>query len=187
MRRVLTRLCSTALAASMALGSGIIGANAIPLDAPSAPQAETGIMQVQMRHERNDRMMGPEFSRDRIYRGGRGDGRWDRWERDRGRDWGRDRNWRDRRDDVRYYRGYRGYRYARPGYRQYDGWWFPGAAFVAGAIVGGAIASEPPIRYKPRGDAHTSWCYDRYRSYRASDNTFQPYHGPRKPCISPYG
>lgn len=34
--------------------------------------------------------------------------------------------------------------------------------------------------------AHVRWCYNRYRSYRASDNTFQPYHGPRKPCISPY-
>ena len=34
--------------------------------------------------------------------------------------------------------------------------------------------------------AHVRWCYDRYRSYRAYDNTFQPYHGPRRPCISPY-
>ncbi|MGV3652562.1 MAG: BA14K family protein, partial [Devosia sp.] len=27
---------------------------------------------------------------------------------------------------------------------------------------------------------------DRYRSYRASDNTFQPYNGPRQQCVSPY-
>ncbi|TIP33596.1 MAG: BA14K family protein, partial [Mesorhizobium sp.] len=29
-------------------------------------------------------------------------------------------------------------------------------------------------------------CHDRYRSYRAWDNTFQPYNGPRRQCISPY-
>lgn len=34
--------------------------------------------------------------------------------------------------------------------------------------------------------AHYDYCFSRYRSYRASDNTFQPYHGPRKACISPY-
>ncbi len=33
---------------------------------------------------------------------------------------------------------------------------------------------------------HVEWCYDRYRSYRASDNSFQPYHGWRKQCWSPY-
>jgi hypothetical protein len=30
------------------------------------------------------------------------------------------------------------------------------------------------------------WCYNRYKSYRSSDNTFQPYNGPRKQCYSPY-
>ena len=34
--------------------------------------------------------------------------------------------------------------------------------------------------------AHLNWCYDRYRSYREWDNTFQPYHGPRRACYSPY-
>ncbi|MDX8532202.1 BA14K family protein [Mesorhizobium sp. VK25A] len=34
--------------------------------------------------------------------------------------------------------------------------------------------------------AHVRWCYDRYRSYRAWDNTFQPNYGPRKQCWSPY-
>ncbi|WP_367718625.1 BA14K family protein [Nitratireductor sp. GISD-1A_MAKvit] len=33
--------------------------------------------------------------------------------------------------------------------------------------------------------AHVRWCHHRYRSYRAYDNTFQPYHGPRKACRSP--
>ena len=34
--------------------------------------------------------------------------------------------------------------------------------------------------------AHVNWCYNRYRSYRAYDNTFQPYNGPRQQCWSPY-
>lgn len=92
-----------------------------------------------------------------------------------------------RRGDNYYLRGHRGYRHHRPGYRQYNGWWFPSAAFMAGAIMGGAMTAEPPVRYRPRGNAHIDWCYSRYRSYRASDNTFQPYNGPRRQCRSPYG
>lgn len=30
--------------------------------------------------------------------------------------------------------------------------------------------------------AHVRYCYNRYRSYRAYDNTYQPYHGPRRQC-----
>ena len=83
----------------------------------------------------------------------------------------------------RRWRGHRGYRYHRPGYRRHsDGWWYPLAAFGVGAIIGGAIASQP----RAYGNAHVEWCYDRYRSYRASDNTFQPYNGPRQQCNSPY-
>ncbi|MBZ9797965.1 BA14K family protein [Mesorhizobium sp. ES1-4] len=46
-----------------------------------------------------------------------------------------------------------------------------------------------PRRYYRAGrlsSAHVRWCYNRYRSYRAYDNTFQPYHGPRQQCWSPY-
>ena len=84
------------------------------------------------------------------------------------------------------YRGYRGYRARRPGYRYYNGFWFPAAAFITGAIIGGALA-EPPVRYRPRyGNGHVEWCYSRYKSYRAYDNTYQPYNGPRRQCYSPY-
>ncbi|PDT16292.1 BA14K family protein [Rhizobium sp. J15] len=87
-----------------------------------------------------------------------------------------------------YYGGYRGYSYYRPGYRRYNGYWYPLAAFGAGAVIGGAIAAQP--RYvvpAPRmGSAHVAWCANRYRSYRAYDNTFQPYNGPRQQCYSPY-
>lgn len=62
----------------------------------------------------------------------------------------------------------------------------------------GIIIAPPPIYYpRPRyvaprphygqyGGGHVQWCYARYRSYRAYDNTYQPYHGPRRPCYSPY-
>lgn len=54
--------------------------------------------------------------------------------------------------------------------------------------------SYPGYYYAPRrvyrterlSSAHVQWCYDRYRSYRAWDNTFQPNYGPRRQCISPY-
>jgi hypothetical protein len=84
-----------------------------------------------------------------------------------------------------WYGGYQGYSYYRPGYRQYNGYWYPLAAFGAGAVIGGAIASQP--RYAaPAGSAHVEWCASRYRSYRAYDNTFQPNSGPRRQCVSPY-
>lgn len=87
-----------------------------------------------------------------------------------------------------YYNGHRGYRYHRPGYRRYNGYWFPPAAFALGAIIGGAIASQPNVVVRPgyMSPAHERWCYRHYRSYRAWDNTFQPYHGPRRLCRSPY-
>jgi hypothetical protein len=88
--------------------------------------------------------------------------------------------------DGYYYNGYRGYRHRRHGYRYYDGWWFPAGAFIAGAIIGNAINNPPPRYYRSGGSAHVQWCYNRYRSYREWDNTFQPYHGPRRQCYSPY-
>ncbi|NGN40467.1 BA14K family protein [Mesorhizobium sp. CGMCC 1.15528] len=89
-----------------------------------------------------------------------------------------------------YYNGHRGYRNHRAGWRQHNGYWFPPAAFIAGAIIGGAIANQPTYRpapaYRPASNAHVRWCYNRYRSYRAADNTFQPNYGPRQQCASPY-
>lgn len=87
--------------------------------------------------------------------------------------------------DQAYFKGYRGHRDRRPGYRQFNGFWFPLAAFGIGALLGSAIASGAPGY--GNYNAHVAWCYDRYRSYRQSDNTFQPYNGPRQLCRSPYG
>lgn len=33
---------------------------------------------------------------------------------------------------------------------------------------------------------HHAWCEGKYRSYRRHDGTFQPYHGHRRRCNSPY-
>ena len=88
-----------------------------------------------------------------------------------------------------WHNGHRGYRYQRHGYRRHsDGWWYPLAAFGAGAIIGGAIANDGYARPRYGGinPRHTEWCYARYRSYRAYDNTFQPYGAPRQQCYSPY-
>jgi hypothetical protein len=86
---------------------------------------------------------------------------------------------------VYYYNGHRGVVVARPGYRYYRGYWFPAAAFAAGAAVGAAVAAPPPA-YRQPAAAHVAWCYETYRSYRAWDNTYQPYGGPRRQCWSPY-
>jgi hypothetical protein len=56
---------------------------------------------------------------------------------------------------------------------------------IGGLIIGGAIANSNN-RSRNRDRSHVDWCYDRYRSYRASDNTFQPYRGGRRQCNSPY-
>jgi len=96
------------------------------------------------------------------------------------------------RDNNRnYFNGHRGYRDYRAGWRRHNGYWFPPAAFIAGAIIGGALAQPAPLHrpapaYRPAGNAHVQWCHDRYQSYRAYDNTFQPYNGPRQQCYSPY-
>ena len=138
----------------------------LPRQVQRPPRGEPGMRQIR-RGER---------------RAWRGDRRGWRGERHARRDRGRI----VRRGDAYYWRGYRGSRYHRPGYRRYGDWWFPGAAFLGGAIVGNIIASQPRATYG-LSSAHVDWCYGRYRSYRATDNTFQPYHGPRKPCYSPYG
>jgi hypothetical protein len=48
-----------------------------------------------------------------------------------------------------------------------------------------SAASERPLVHT--GNAHMTWCLERYRSYRAEDNSYQPYNGPRRVCESPFG
>ena len=54
-----------------------------------------------------------------------------------------------------WHNGHRGSRYHRRGYRRHsDGWWYPMAAFGAGAIIGGAIVNNNHNN-RPR-DGHQS-------------------------------
>ncbi len=111
----------------------------------------------------------------------------------------------------RYSGGYRGYH----GHRHHNGdddWAWALGGLATGAIIGGLLAQPRyygpgyydqgyygPTYYRPRyyapryyrqvysgGNAHTRWCFARYRSYRVYDNTFQPFYGPRRACVSPY-
>ena len=78
-----------------------------------------------------------------------------------------------------------------------------GAAAGAAAIVviGGLVASarnrpapiDIPVTQKALTydgvrltDSHVSYCANRYRTYDAATNTFQPFEGPRRQCTSPY-
>jgi hypothetical protein len=175
MRKFLSGLCATTLAASFAIASAV-PVNAVPLVVPQAPVAQSDIIKVQSRGREvmEERWLRRQFrgNRREFRRGIRGD------RRDFRRSVRRDR------DRYGWYRGHRGYRSYRPGYRRHGDFWFPAAAFITGAIIGGALSS--PQRRVYAGNAHVQWCYDRYRSYRASDNTFQPYNGPRRQCNSPY-
>jgi hypothetical protein len=52
-----------------------------------------------------------------------------------------------------------------------------------------AIGGNPGIGGSSRlgaADTHQEWCAARYRSYRVSDDSFQPFDGVRRPCISPF-
>lgn len=100
----------------------------------------------------------------------------------------------------RHYRGHRAHRYKSYRPRRHHprrsnnnaGAFIGGLA--AGAIIGSVLANQarpsrvyrPAPTYRSAGNAHVDWCYSRYRSYDARTDTFQPYHGPRRYCNSPY-
>ncbi len=85
----------------------------------------------------------------------------------------------------RWHRSYRDNRRWRYNHRRY----YRGSGIYFGLGVGPGYDYYAPrrtYRVYRGGSAHVRWCYNRYRSYRAWDNTFQPYHGPRRQCRSPY-
>lgn len=140
--------------------------------APAAMQIENeNLIEVQRRGEsrRFDRR------RDgRQFRGPRHDGRADqRW---RARPERHVRRWEPGRHGPRY-------RARRPGFQHFHlGFWYAVPWWLHAPHV---YAHRHP--YYGLSAAHIEWCVYRYRSYRISDNSFQPYHGPRRQCISPYG
>ena len=170
MRHFSKTLCA-ALAATFALGTAV-PTMAAPAFSRAVPTIDSTVIQVQ--GNRNDRRSERRDDR-RDNRANRRDDR--RAERRNDR---RDARF-ERRNGNAYYNGRRGYRERRPGYREYNGYWFPAAAFIAGAIIGGATSGAGSS-----SSSHVAWCQERYRSYRVSDNTFQPYSGPRQRCVSPY-
>jgi hypothetical protein len=65
---------------------------------------------------------------------------------------------------------------------------------VVGAIIGGIIVNQlnqrpaqPSHGARGLSQSHVDWCFNRWRSYRLSDNSYQPYNGPRRVCVSPFG
>jgi hypothetical protein len=109
---------------------------------------------------------------------------------DRDRVWDRDHDRREYRHDRRreaYFKGYRGHRDQRPGYRRHsDGWWYPLAAFGAAAVIGNAIVNQPTVVGRAYSNRHVEWCSERFRTYRVSDNTYIPSAGFRAQCNSPF-
>ncbi|MDQ0323643.1 hypothetical protein QO002_005850 [Pararhizobium capsulatum DSM 1112] len=91
-----------------------------------------------------------------------------------------------------YHGGYRRYypRHYYNNYNNYNNYGAPWGSFGTGVIVGGLLAHPGYYNYSEPGyygdGSHANWCHSRYRSYRAYDDTFQPYYGPRRLCISPY-
>lgn len=182
MKKLLSGMCATALAATFAVTS-VVPANAAPVFVPRAQavQPQSDVIQVQ------DGII----YKKRLRRGNR-NGNWsndgggidDTIRRNARRgNWNNGGNWNG--NNYGWYNGHRGYPYKRPGYRRHNGLWFPAGAFIAGAIIGGAIANNNNYS-SGGGNAHERWCYDQYRSYREWDNTWQPYNGPRRVCNSPY-
>jgi len=178
--KLLSKVFAVAMSA-LFVATPVTPVNAMPLAGSISQQPKaTSESNIQLVRESTSPLV-----KRRIWRDSRRSYRNDGWRTER-RWRNRDRHvgWRDRGDRRGWYGGHRGYRYHRRGYRYHDGYWFPLAAFGAGAIIGGAIANDRG--YVGGGSSHVNWCANRYRSYRAYDNTFQPYNGPRQQCISPY-
>ncbi|RWC78181.1 MAG: BA14K family protein [Mesorhizobium sp.] len=155
----MNRITTGLLAATLSatfVAAEVVPVNAQPAYVPLSQAATPDVHTVQYREWRRNRSFDRNFSRNRSF---------------------------SRNGDM-YWNGHRGYREYHPGYRRHGDYWFPLAAFATGALITGAIVNENNRVYE--GNAHVQWCYNHYRSYRASDNSFQPNNGPRRECRSPY-
>lgn len=185
----LSSFARSSVIALVAIGSIPTAASAGPFGPVSKPAVANDTAPKAIPVEMgNGRDCGPGYNCGFRMRSGRSwDRGWDgrRWDR---RDWRRnDYTWNDRRAWRRDWR-----RHHRRDY------WGGGSGFVLGlglgvplGYYGGGYYNEPVYRprnrvYRGGGSAHVEWCYSRYRSYRAWDNTWKPYQGPRRQCFSPY-
>lgn len=48
------------------------------------------------------------------------------------------------------------------------------------------VDREPSKPENRLSAAHVAWCSDNYRSYRPETNSYTPYSGGQRPCVSPY-
>jgi Ni/Co efflux regulator RcnB len=174
MKKIFSGVCAASMVVSI-VGAAVSSAQAAPMPVADHATASNHVQQAQFRRDHDrDRFDRRRDDRPRVER---------RMVRPRF----------EHRGSYGYYNGHRGHREYRRGYRQYNGWWFPPAAFVAGAIIGGAIANQPSVTVPPvyapvrLSAAHVNWCENRWKSYRVSDNSYQPLNGPRQACVSPYG
>ena len=171
--KLLDGICAAGLAATFAVTS-LVPAVSTPIATPKISASQTDVIRIQDGYQWKRK--NSNFGNDNLRRN---NGNWDG---------NSDGNWNNGNNRSGWYKGHRGYRYKRPGYRYYDGFWFPAGAFVAGAVIGNAIGNRNAGYYRGGGgSSHVEWCYDRYRSYRSYDNTFQPNYGQRRQCNSPFG
>ena len=96
-------------------------------------------------------------------------------------------------DGCRNFNCPRGQYQNRPVHRRYYDRYFdvPTPEYSRPRTQGGnrAFGGAHVTRTRPATEAaaqHRDWCAGRYRSYRASDNSFQPFDGPRTQCVSPH-
>jgi hypothetical protein len=144
----------------LACMSATLAAGPLPQTSAIAPSRNIALVR--------DSWAGDGPARD-TWRWRRHQGNWNRehWRRS---DWRHHRDWRGNRDGWRYRHHYRG----------------SGLYFGLGLVPSYNYYVAPRRYYRSASTAHTQWCYSRYRSYRAWDNTWQPYYGPRRQCYSPY-
>lgn len=172
MRNSVSVICASALASALAIGE----AQSTPISFVAMPASLIGnsdVIQV----------------RDNV--------RWPRNGPGGGRHWGGGgRHWQGYRGHWNGNRGHwRGYRHGWGGggwYGHYDNDWYGngfyvgGGALLLGALIGSAIANSNYRSNYYAGNDHVRWCANRYRSYSPRTDTFQPYNGPRRRCVSPY-
>jgi hypothetical protein len=164
MNKIMSGLLAATLSVSFAAAAAV-PANAASMYMPQAPSASSDVQAVDYK----------PWMKHRNFNGNRNFGN---------RNFGLNRTF-ARNDGGDFWNGHRGYRDYHRGYRRHGDYWFPLAAFATGALITGAIINSDNNRVR-EGNSHEQWCQDRYRSYHAWDNTFQPYNGPRQQCNSPY-